>query len=119
MDPNAKIVYVGGLDEGVTKLVVYSAFSPFGDIKSVDIPVDNQTGKHRGFGFIEFNEAGDATEAIDNMDESELYGKTIRCKLSNRKPAQLRDPKKAAWADEIYYKKVTAMGEPEPEEEHS
>lgn len=104
-----RTLHVAGLDEAVTREVLIGAFSVFGDIQSVDIPLDSQSGKPRGFGFVEFMDPNDAADAVDNMDQSELYGRTIRAKLSSRKPpAQLRDPKKAVWADEIYYKKVLA-----------
>ena len=106
----ANIVYVAGLDQGVTKDVLLGAFSVFGEIRNVDIPIEVQTGSSRGFGFVEFVEAADAAEAIDNMDQSEIYGRTIRAKVSYKKPSvQLKDPKKAVWADEIFYKKVMAQ----------
>lgn len=104
-----RILHVAGLDESVTKEILIGAFSVFGEIHSVEIPIDSQSGKPRGFGFVEFIDANDAADAVDNMDQSEIYGRTIRVKLSSRKPpGQLRDPKKAVWADELYYKKVLA-----------
>ena len=113
-----RVLHVAGLDEAVTREVLVGAFSVFGEIHSVDIPIDSQSGKSRGFGFVEFMDASDAADAVDNMDQSELYGRTIRVKLSSRKPpGQLRDPKKAVWADEIYYKKVLARPLAEEDEE--
>ncbi len=47
-------LYVGGLEESVNEAILHSAFIPFGDIKDVNIPMDHATGKHRGFGFVEF-----------------------------------------------------------------
>ncbi len=106
---NQRVLHVAGLDDSVTKDVLIGAFSVFGEIQSVDIPIDSQSGKPRGFGFVEFMDANDATDAVDNMNQSEIYGRTIRVKFSSRKPpGQLRDPKKAVWADELYYKKVLA-----------
>ena len=46
----------GGLDENVTETILRTAFTPFGEVKEVNIPLDNATGKHRGFGFVEFFE---------------------------------------------------------------
>ena len=104
-----RLLHVVGIDEAVTREVLAGAFGVFGEIRSVEIPIDNQSGKPRGFAFVEFLEADDARDAVDNMDESELYGRTLRVKFSSKRPAQqLRDPKKAVWADEIYYKKVVA-----------
>ena len=109
LSSNQRVLHVAGLDDSVTKDVLIGAFSVFGEIQSVDIPIDSQSGKSRGFGFVEFMDANDATDAVDNMNQSEIYGRTIRVKFSSRKPpGQLRDPKKAVWADELYYKKVLA-----------
>lgn len=60
-------LYVGGLEESVNEAILHSAFIPFGEIKDVSIPLDHASGKHRGFGFIEFEEKDDAADAIDNM----------------------------------------------------
>ena len=50
-------LYVGGLEENVNEAILHSAFIPFGDIKDVNIPLDNTTGQHRGFGFVEYENA--------------------------------------------------------------
>ena len=41
-------------------------------------PMDYSVGKHRGFGFVEYNDADDAAEAIFNMDGADLMGSTIQ-----------------------------------------
>ena len=69
------VLYVGGLEEGVTELSLRSAFVSFGPIKECNIPLDNETGKHRGFGFVEFEDRDDAADAIDNMHNGELFGR--------------------------------------------
>jgi peptidyl-prolyl isomerase E (cyclophilin E) len=101
------IVFVGGLHEDVTEQTIVGAFSIFGEIVSVDIPTDQQTLKHKGFAVVEFLDASDAKEAIFNMDGSEMFGRTLRVKVSTRRASvQLQDPKKAVWADEIYFRKL-------------
>ena len=55
-------LYVGGLEENVNEAILHSAFIPFGDIKDVNIPMDNTTGKHRGFGFVEYENAEVSTD---------------------------------------------------------
>lgn len=59
---------IGGLDENLNEAILHSAFIPFGDIISVQISVDNNSGKSRGFGFVEYEEVEDAKAAIDNMN---------------------------------------------------
>jgi len=74
-------VYVGGLDNAVTTHVLQAAFLPFGEIVEVNLPkpeLPSSTDPHRGFGYVEFEHAADAKEAIDNMDQSELYGRVIK-----------------------------------------
>lgn len=69
----ALCVNVQGLEETVNEAILHAAFIPFGDIKDVNIPLDNTTGKHRGFAFVEFEEREDAETATDNMHNAELY----------------------------------------------
>ena len=74
-------VFVGGLDHAVTQQTLYHAFLPFGDIVEVNLPkpdLPSSKDPHRGFGYVEFENATDAIDAIDNMDRSELYGQVIK-----------------------------------------
>ena len=74
-------VYVGNLDNAVTQSTLHAAFVPFGEIADVSLPkpeLPSSTDPHRGFGYVEFEEAIDAKEAIANMDQSELYGRVIK-----------------------------------------
>lgn len=74
-------IYVGGLDQAVTARTLNEAFIPFGEVADISLPkpeVPSSTDLHRGFGYVEFELAGDAAEAIDNMDQSELYGRIIK-----------------------------------------
>lgn len=80
-------VYVGGLDNVVNEKILTDAFLPFGEIVEVSIPkpdLPSSTDLHRGFGYVEFEIPGDAKEAIENMDQSELFGRVI--KVSAAKP---------------------------------
>lgn len=77
-----RVVYVGGLADNVTTAIIRAAFVPFGNLKSVDIPMDYTSGQHKGFCFVEFDNAEDAEEAIYNMDGSDLLGRTIKVTLA-------------------------------------
>ncbi|KAF2017063.1 peptidyl-prolyl cis-trans isomerase E [Aaosphaeria arxii CBS 175.79] len=98
-------VFVGGLDQAVTQQTLYHAFLPFGDIVEVNLPkpeAPNSTDIHRGFGYVEFEQAGDAKDAIDNMDRSELYGHVV--KVAAAKPQKQANEglgsKTAVWEQE-------------------
>ncbi|KAL6710689.1 hypothetical protein ACN47E_007746 [Coniothyrium glycines] len=85
-------VFVGGLDQAVTRQTLQQAFIPFGDIVEVNLPkpdLPNSNEQHRGYGYVEFETAADALEAIDNMDRSELYGSVI--KVAAAKPQKNAD----------------------------
>ena len=74
-------VYVGGLDSAVSERTLMDAFIPFGEVVDVSLPkpeIPSSADPHRGFGYVEFELAQDAKEAIDNMDQSELFGRVIR-----------------------------------------
>ena len=74
-------IYVAGLDNAVNDRILADAFLPFGDIVDITLPkpeLPSTTDLHRGFGYIEFDAPGDAREAINNMDQSELFGRVIK-----------------------------------------
>mmetsp|Transcript_63572 Transcript_63572/g.113126 ORF Transcript_63572/g.113126 Transcript_63572/m.113126 type:complete len:125 (-) Transcript_63572:54-428(-) len=101
-----RTVYVGGLEDQVDRKVLEAAFLPFGELKTVEIPVDMKTGKHRGFGFVEFLEIEDAEAAMDNMHHAELFGRTLRVNLAraqNNKPTT--ESNRPIWADDFFYRK--------------
>lgn len=99
-------LYVGGLDLTVVESNLYSAFIPFGEIRDVSIPLDYASGKHRGFGFVEFEDSEDAGAAIDNMHNSEFFGRVLRVNYAQpmRIKAGMKGPsKQAVWADADTY----------------
>jgi len=88
------VLYVGGLDEQVDERVLEGVFRPFGDLAQVVLPKESSTGKHRGFGFVEFSDPGDAQEAMDNCDDGQLFGRTLKVKLAQPHAIQSQ----AVWA---------------------
>lgn len=67
MSNDKRTVYVGGLADEVTERLLNNAFIPFGDIADIQMPVDYESQRHRGFAFIEYEQGEDAASAIDNM----------------------------------------------------
>ena len=98
------------MDNAINENVLADAFIPFGQIVDVTLPkadVPSQSDPHRGFGYVEFELAMDAIEAIDNMDQSELYGRVI--KVAPAKPQKniigSLGSKTAVWEQEGYLAK--------------
>lgn len=74
-------LFVGGLSPAVNSSILHTAFIPFGEIVDISLPkpeAPNSPELHRGFGYVEFETAQDAREAMDNMDQSELFGRVIK-----------------------------------------
>ncbi|XP_029426830.1 peptidyl-prolyl cis-trans isomerase E isoform X5 [Rhinatrema bivittatum] len=118
MAATKRVLYVGGLAEEVDEKVLHAAFIPFGDITDIQMPLDYETEKHRGFAFIEFEMAEDAAAAIDNMNESELFGRTIRVNLA--KPMRIKEgSSRAVWSDDDWLKKFSGKTLENVEEEGS
>ncbi|KAF5270004.1 hypothetical protein FQR65_LT05803 [Abscondita terminalis] len=98
---NKRTIYVGGLAEEVDEKTLNAAFIPFGDVVDIQIPLDYETEKHRGFAFVEFETAEDAAAAIDNMNDSELFGRTIRVNLA--KPQRIKEGStRPVWAEDSW-----------------
>ena len=95
-------------------------FVPFGEIISVNLPkpdLPSSTDPHRGFGYVEFESAADAREAIDNIDQSELFGRVI--KVAQAKPqknvSEGLGSKTAVWEQEGYLAKYALKGRNTPD----
>lgn len=98
---NKRTLYVGGLADEVTVEDIKASFNSFGDIIDINLPLDYKTQKHRGFAFVEFQLPEDAADAIDNLDNGEMLGKTIRVSLA--KPMKfIENSSKPLWADDEY-----------------
>lgn len=111
-----RMLYVGGLAEEVNEKTIHAAFIPFGDIVDINMPLDFKTEQHRGFAFIEYEQEEDARAAIDNMNESELFGRTIKVNIA--RPLHIKKEGlsfRPVWADEEWLKKYAAKSEGDSE----
>ena len=101
MTNNKRTLYVGGLADEVDVSMLKIAFAPFGDIVDVNLPLDYQSQKHRGFAFVEYQLPEDAADAIDNMDNGEILSKTIRVSIA--KPLRMKDnTSRPIWSEDEY-----------------
>lgn len=104
MSNDKRTIYVGGLADEVNEQLLNAAFIPFGDIADIQIPVDFESQKHRGFAFVEYECPDDAAAAIDNMNDAELLGRTIRVNIA--KPVRVKEGSiKPIWADDEWLQK--------------
>ncbi len=83
-------VYVGNLSFDVTQDDLSQAFAEYGTVKSVQLPTDRETGRMRGFGFVEMSSDAEETAAIDALDGAEWMGRDL--KVNKAKPREDRRP---------------------------
>ncbi len=82
----SKKLFVGNLNYRTTDETLYDAFAAIGSVESATVITDRETGRSRGFGFVEMASDADAQAAIQQLDSSELDGRTIRVAEANPRP---------------------------------
>lgn len=83
-----KRLYVGGLPYSTTEAELEQLFLPLGSIESLRLIIDRDTGRSKGFGFVELSTEADAREAVDRLDGTILHGR--RLIVSEAKPQESR-----------------------------
>eukprot|EP01103_Thecamoeba_quadrilineata_P001414 TRINITY_DN11264_c0_g1_i1.p1 TRINITY_DN11264_c0_g1~~TRINITY_DN11264_c0_g1_i1.p1 ORF type:complete len:143 (+),score=15.87 TRINITY_DN11264_c0_g1_i1:30-458(+) len=77
-----KKLFVGGLSWNTDEDTLKQTFSRFGEVADTKIVTDRLSGKSRGFGFVTFNESSDAQSAMENLNHSELNGRSISVNIA-------------------------------------
>jgi RNA recognition motif-containing protein len=83
-------IYVGNLSYDVTEDALTTVFAEYGAVKRVQLPTDRETGKMRGFGFVEMVSESDEEKAIEALDGAEWMGRDL--KVNKAKPREDRRP---------------------------
>ncbi|MEH1766717.1 MULTISPECIES: RNA-binding protein [unclassified Nostoc] len=81
-------IYVGNLSYEVTQEDLNSVFAEHGTVKRVQLPTDRETGRPRGFAFVEMGTEAEETAAIDALDGAEWMGRDL--KVNKAKPKEDR-----------------------------
>jgi cold-inducible RNA-binding protein len=72
-----KNIFVGNLDFGATEDAVRAMFEQYGTVERVSIVTDRDTGRAKGFGFVEMTANAEADRAIAELNGRELQGRTL------------------------------------------
>lgn len=70
-------LYVGNLSYDLNEAGLRAAFEEFGDVVSVRMVTDRETGRPRGFGFVEMSDQSSGLNAIDSLNGQELEGRKL------------------------------------------
>ncbi|KAF2806072.1 RNA-binding domain-containing protein, partial [Mytilinidion resinicola] len=71
-------LFIGGLAWHTDDATLRTKFEEFGTVEEAIVVKDRDTGRSRGFGFVRFSQEGEADQAIENMNNVEFDGRTIR-----------------------------------------
>jgi RNA recognition motif-containing protein len=78
-------IYVGNLPFSANETEVRALFAQHGTVENVSLPTDRETGRPRGFGFVEMSQA-DAARAIQNLNGYSMNGRPLRVNEAQDKP---------------------------------
>jgi len=84
-----KKIYVGNLPFSATEDQVRDLFSPHGTVNSVNLIMDRETGRPRGFGFIEIEDG--AEQAISALNDHEMDGRNLKVNEARPRTSAPRD----------------------------
>ena len=84
-------IYVGNLPYGISEDELRDAFSEYGAVTRASIVMDRETGRSKGFGFVEMSNKAEADAAINALNETALKGRNIR--VNEAKPRTDRGPR--------------------------
>ena len=75
-------IYIGNLSYEVTEEDLSSVFGEYGSVKQVKLPVDRETGRMRGFAFVDMATEAEEATAIEELDGSEWMGRTLKVNVA-------------------------------------
>lgn len=89
-------IYVGNLSFQVTEDGITQAFAEYGTVTRVQLPTDRETGRMRGFAFVEMSTEAEEEAAIEALDGAEWMGRDL--KVNKAKPREDRGSSRGNWS---------------------
>lgn len=90
-------IYVGNLSYQVTEGGISEVFAEYGTVKRVQLPTDRDTGRVRGFAFVEMANDAEETSAIEALDGAEWMGRDL--KVNKARPREERGSSGGGWTN--------------------
>jgi len=85
-------IFIGNLPYKIQESELLELFADYGEVTSLKIITDRQTGQSKGFGFAEMSDNESALKAIEDLNAAEIYGRNIVVKEAEPKPEGARKP---------------------------
>ena len=84
-------IYVGNLSKDVDQENLKEVFEAFGQVNTIKIIIDRESGESKGFGFVDMPGKNDAEDAIKQLDGSELNGQVLKVSVARRRKEVVRN----------------------------
>ena len=75
-------IYVSNINFKTLDASLFNLFATYGEVASAKIITDRETGRSRGFGFVEMNDENNGQKAIDALNGTEFEGKTLNVSIA-------------------------------------
>jgi RNA-binding proteins (RRM domain) len=86
MESQLKSIYVGNIPFKASEEELKDLFGQHGEVSSVKLVTDRETGKKRGFGFVEMSDDQEAQKAIEALEGYEFLGRTLKVNEAKPRP---------------------------------
>ncbi|RMG34685.1 MAG: RNA-binding protein [Planctomycetota bacterium] len=83
-------IYVGNLSYRTSSEDLQAAFEKYGEVSRANVIMDRDTGRSRGFGFVEMPDEDAAAEAIDALNDQELDGRRLKVNVARPRESRPR-----------------------------
>jgi len=85
-------IFIGNLPYKIQESELRELFEDYGELTSLKIIIDRETGKSKGFAFAEMPDRESALKAMEDLNAAEIYGRNIVVKEAEPRPAPVRKP---------------------------
>lgn len=87
-----KTIYVGNLPFSASEDDIRGLFAQYGEVSSVKMVIDRESGRSRGFGFVDMSNNDEADQAIQALNDTEFGGRSLR--VNEARPREDRDSRR-------------------------
>jgi RNA recognition motif-containing protein len=88
-------IYVGNLSYDMTENDLHELFGEYGTIVKANIIMDRDSGRSKGFGFVEMEDSAEGKKAIEELDGQSVKGRNL--KVNEARPREERPPRRRDW----------------------
>jgi len=92
MESDSRRLFVGGLAWRTTEDMLLRLFAEVGDVAAATVVIDRETGRSKGFGFVEMGDPTGTQAAISKLDGAVLDGRTLRVAAATPRRSPARQP---------------------------